>query len=116
MILLLRKANEGPTAQDIKRGDIEFVRDDSQPPSIGETTFWLCVQVPRYSGDTEELLRPAFEPGPPGEDSVQRHARAYCVQFWNKAKSNEVGPWSDPGRNTGLVIGRFDLNDIVQKT
>ena len=115
MIIALRKLSEGPTANDVKAGDIEFYRDDSNPPSVGETTFWLCVRVPRYSGDAEELLRNAYEPGPPGEEPRQKHARAYCIPFSEKAKPNELAAWTNPGVNTGIIEGRFTLADIVQK-
>lgn len=116
MRLMLWVGDEGPTDYDFKDGDVWAVKPDSWVPSELETKKWLVVQVPEYGGQQDELTEPEYGAGTqPNGMPVQRHARKYCVRYWEHLTPQELAAARDKEVAVPVMPDRFGLFDIVRK-
>src|SRR5687768_11077848 len=109
MRLMIWIGDEGPTDLDLKDGDVWQVQPDSWEPGALEAKKWLIVQTSEYGGDQTELVQPEYAIGASPRQPVQRHARKYCVKYWEKLIPEEIAAARDPEVSVPVMVGRFDL-------
>lgn len=117
MRLMIWVGDEGPTDLDLKDGDIWGVRSDTWVPGTMELKKWLILQLPEYGGDQDELTAAEYTVGASPDSPVVRHARKYCVRYWEELTPDELAIVRDPNQSFAILNDpdRFDLWDIVRK-
>lgn len=115
MRLVIWIGDEGPTDLDMKDGDIFAVHPNSWEPGTLETQRWLVIEMEEYGGDQNELTQPEFTTGPSPQEPVQRHARKYKINYWEKFTPQELADIRDRDTHFPISTGKFSLVDILRK-